>query len=456
MINLSQIKNVYFLGIGGIGMSALARYFNAHAYVVGGYDRIESDITIALKNEGIDINYVDKPDFIPDKFHDNADSIVVFTPAISSDNQQKQWLENQGLKLLKRAEVLGLLSENLNTFAVAGTHGKTTVSTMLAWLMQFSDDKSHAFLGGISKNFQSNYVDGKDSLNMVVEADEFDRSFLHLHPVASIITSTDADHLDIYGTHDEVIRTFNKFANQNQNFILLKQGVHLDTKTTQLTYALEDERADFYAHNLIKDGLCYQFDLHTPNGDIIGLKLNIPGELNLENAVAASAMALLNGLAEEKLANALLSFCGIKRRFEIVIQSEDFIYIDDYAHHPTEILRTFESLKSCLPDKKLTAIFQPHLFSRTNDFYREFAMSLSGFDHVLLLPIYPAREKPMPGVSSELILNELKIEHKILVENDELLNVLSKLNIEVLISLGAGDIDRLVPKIKLWYEKEMD
>lgn len=447
MIRLADIKYVYFLGIGGIGMSALARYFYSHGAKVAGYDRVNSPLTDALQEEGIQVIFDDDPSLIPSCFLDKASCLFVYTPAIPKNHAQKTFLLNQQFELYKRAEVLGLLSRDLYTLAVAGTHGKTTVSTMLAWLMQFSEQGAHAFLGGISKNFNSNYFDAKDCPNMVVEADEFDRSFMQLSPNCSIITALDADHLDIYGTHEALLKSFADFANLNRNFVLLKHGLELKTNTQIKTYSLDNSSADFYAENLQLHGMLYHFDLVTPSGRINGIEMGVPGLLNCENAIAASAMALMNGLPKEKLGEALSSFQGIKRRFEIIVETDDLIYIDDYAHHPEEIRKTYESLRQTFPGKKLTAIFQPHLFSRTNDFASEFADSLSAFDEIVLLPIYPAREEPILGIDSNLIFSQIENQNKQLVEKSDLLNYLQTLNLEVLISLGAGDIDRFVPQI---------
>ncbi|MEA1873923.1 MAG: cyanophycin synthetase [Bacteroidota bacterium] len=454
MIELKNIKYAYFLGIGGIGMSALARYFQANGVEVAGYDRVESPLTQKLIDEGMSVHYKDNMDLIPKKLLDRKHCLFVYTPAIPNNNTQKKGLLNQGFQLYKRAEVLGLLSRNMFTLAVAGTHGKTTVSTMLAWLMQFTETKANAFLGGISKNFNSNYVSADNSNQLVVEADEFDRSFLYLTPNCSIITSTDADHLDIYGTHENLINTFQEFAESNKNCLVVKQGLELNARTKLFRYALDDTEADFYGENFKLNGMFYQFDLQTPEGKIGGLKMGVPGLLNCENAIAAAAMALINGLNPDKLNVALQSFSGIKRRFEMIVNQPNFVYIDDYAHHPEEIRKTYESLRNTFPDKKLTAIFQPHLYSRTNDFATDFALELSKFDSLVLLPIYPARELPIAGVTSNLIFEQIDNSQKFLVEKSELLNTLKCMDLDVLVSLGAGDIDRFVPQIKVAYDGE--
>ncbi len=448
MINLENIKRVYFLGIGGIGMSAIARYFNSHGFQVAGYDRVESEITKALQAEGIHICFDDNPELIDKPFLNKNECLLVYTPAIPENHWQKKAFVDRGFKPYKRAEVLGLLSRSLLTLGVAGTHGKTTVSTMLAWLMQFTSEKSHAFLGGISSNFQSNYVDGENSRYMVVEADEFDRSFLQLAPNCSIITSIDADHLDIYKTHENLLQAFVEYAESNKNFVVHKFGLPFNLKVKSYTYALDNSNADFFASNIRRNGICYSYCLHTPNGMIENLELSVPGILNLENSIAASALALLNGLDETGLRKALSQFSGIRRRFEIIVQQPNVTYIDDYAHHPVEISRTLESLRQTFPDKHLTAIFQPHLFSRTQDFFDAFAESLSGFDQVLLLPIYPARENPIPGVESEIILKKMTCAKAEIVQKSDLLNVVKSLKPEVLVTLGAGDIDRFVKPLK--------
>jgi UDP-N-acetylmuramate--alanine ligase len=454
MIELKNIKYAYFLGIGGIGMSALARYFHANGVEVAGYDRIESPLTKQLVEEGMSVHYSDNPKLIPQKFLNAEHCLFVYTPAIPQNLAEKNELINKGFHLYKRAEVLGLLSRNMFTLAVAGTHGKTTVSTMLAWLMQYTETKANAFLGGISKNFNSNYVSAENSNQLVVEADEFDRSFLQLTPNCSIITSTDADHLDIYGTHQALLNTFQQFADLNKTCVLIKQGLNINTKAKQFRYALDDAAADFYGKNFTLEGMFYRFDLQTPEGVIQGLKLGVPGLLNCENAIAASAMALMNGLNANNLKEALQTFSGIKRRFEIIVNRPNFIYIDDYAHHPEEIRKTYESLRKTFPGKKLTAIFQPHLYSRTNDFASDFACELSKFDALILLPIYPARELPIPGVTSKLIFDQTENPQKYLLEKSELLTRLKGMSLDVLVSLGAGDIDRFVPQIKAAYDSE--
>lgn len=448
MINLNNISHLYFIGIGGIGMSALARYFNSHNYTVSGYDRTDSLVTKALKAEGVNVIFDDEISKIPEDFLNPEKCLVVYTPAIPDNHKQMQYFKNSGYVLVKRAEILGMLSEELFTLAVAGTHGKTTVSSMLAWFMSFTTNKAHAFLGGISTNFNSNYVDAGNSNIMVVEADEFDRSFLHLHPNASIITVVDADHLDIYKNYDNVKEAFTQFALSNTSFVLLKYGLDIKVPVETKTYALTDNNADYFATNLKKHNLSYSFTLNTPNTKIDNLILNVPGLLNLENAIAASAMSLMNGLEESGLRKALASFEGIKRRFEIIVDKKDFVYIDDYAHHPEEIRRTFESLKDAFPNKKITVVFQPHLFSRTKDFAQEFGKSLSGFDEIILLPIYPAREIEIPGVSSNLIFDNIDNKNKYLIDKNQLTDFVKSLKLEVLVTLGAGDIDRFVNVFK--------
>jgi len=452
MIALKNIKYAYFLGIGGIGMSALARYFHSIGVQVAGYDRVESPLTKKLVEEGMSVHYQDDPSLIPPIFLDSKHCLFVYTPAIPHSHIQKNTLIKHGFHLYKRAEVLGLLSRNMFTLAVAGTHGKTTVSTMLAWLMQFTETKANAFLGGISKNFNSNFVSTESSNNLVVEADEFDRSFLQLTPNCSIITSTDADHLDIYQTHENLLNTFQEFADSNKDCLIVKYGLKINAKAKKYSYSLDNSAADFYGKNFKLSGMCYQFDLQTPEGEITGVKMGVPGLLNCENAIAAAAMALLNGLNAEQLKVALQKFSGIKRRFEIIVNQPKFVYIDDYAHHPEEIRKTYESLRNTFPEKKLTAIFQPHLYSRTNDFAVDFASELSKFDTILLLPIYPARELPISGVTSSLIFEQIENSQKFLVQKSEVLNTLKSMDIDVLISLGAGDIDRFVSQIKAAYD----
>ena len=452
MTTLPHIKQVYFLGIGGIGMSALARYFASQGIAVSGYDRTQTQLTVNLEKEGIAIHYQDDPDQLPVNLN-VADSLIVYTPAIPTDHQEMNLLAERGFRLYKRAEVLGIICNSHRTIAIAGTHGKTSVSTMTAHIMKTSSLGCSAFLGGISKNYQTNLLlDNSGSPWIVAEADEFDRSFLQLTPNLAVITSMDADHLDIYGSHQKVIESFQLFANKIKpgGILLIKKGLPISADPGFInisTYSIT-ENADYCIVNLeLKDGF-YQFDLRTPDTYIEKLILNYPGLLNVENAVAASAMALMTGVTEEELRQALASYQGVKRRFDIQLNNETYLLIDDYAHHPEELKATITSVKNIYKDRKVTGVFQPHLYSRTKDFATDFAKSLDLLDEIVLLDIYPARELPMEGVSSELIFNQISNSHKRLCNKEELPNIARSFKPGIVLMMGAGDIDTLVTPVK--------
>jgi UDP-N-acetylmuramate--alanine ligase len=440
-------ESIYFLGIGGIGMSALARYFRSKGISVSGYDRTQSALTAELQLEGIEIHFDDNPELIPEDTN-----LVIYTPAVPKTLTEYQYIKSKGIQIKKRAEILGDISKEYNTIAVAGTHGKTTVSTMIAWLLTNSKKACTAILGGISRNFSSNILLSDTSEILVTEADEFDRSFLHLHPMFAVITSTDADHLDIYNNKNNLIDSFSQFTGKVKSggTLLIKKGIVLnpDSKNHKIySYSL-DKEADFYATNIRLSEDKYTFDLITPEGIIRDLTPGIPGLINLENSIAALATSFLYGADEEDLRKALPEFKGIKRRFDYQIRSKSIIFIDDYAHHPVEIHGVLNSVKSLYPDKKTLAIFQPHLYSRTRDFADDFAESLDLADEIILLPVYPARELPIEGVSSEIILNKMKNRNKYIFSKSDLLNRLEEFDFDILITLGAGDIDRLVKPIK--------
>ena len=447
---LLRIKEhiIYFLGIGGIGMSALARYFMAKGYLVHGYDRTPTSLTRILESEGMIIHYNEDISLIPPET-----GLVVYTPAIPADNTELHYLLKSGVRMMKRAEVLGMLSSEYQAIACAGTHGKTTVSTMAAYLMQQSHVGCQAFLGGISRNFETNLLISETSPFMVVEADEYDRSFLHLHPFIAIITSIDSDHLDIYENLAAVHEAFTSFAGNivPQGSLIIKKGLDLPLQIPAdgrvYRYAV-DENADFYASGLTIINNLYHFDFNYPNGKINNLVLGIPGLYNVENAVAALAAAILAGVTPEELSNGLATFKGVKRRFDIRLNENNMVYIDDYAHHPEEIKACIRSARAMFPGRKLCGIFQPHLFSRTRDFAPEFAKSLSLLDEVLLLPIYPARELPIPGITSEMLLSLMKHDNKHLVQKTDIPEYFAGKHIEVLITMGAGDIDTLVEPIE--------
>jgi UDP-N-acetylmuramate--alanine ligase len=449
MMNIEDFKNIYFVGIGGIGMSAIARYFKAIGKNVSGYDKTQTLLTGELEKEGISIIFTDGVDQIPEIYLNKKETLVVYTPAIPSNHEQLSFFKNENFHLMKRAQVLGFLSDPLNGIGIAGTHGKTTVSSLTAHIFKTSALDCNAFLGGIARNYNTNLLLSKKSPWVVLEADEFDRSFLQLHPQVAVVTSMDADHLDIYGKKEELEKTFQDYVRQIKKggHLVYKKGLDLNPSDINLySYSLEEE-ADFYAKNLkLVQGL-YQFDLVHPKGCIEGLKLSYPGRINVENAIAASAVALICGISQEELRLALNNFIGVRRRFDYRIKSDNLIFIDDYAHHPKELWESISSVKAIYPDKKITGIFQPHLYTRTRDFADGFAESLDLLDELILLDIYPARELPIEGVDSNLILSKMKRNGR-LCSKDELIDQIKQSKIEVLLTLGAGDIDKLVEPIE--------
>ncbi len=445
-----EFQNVYFLGIGGIGMSALARYFLHEGKPVAGYDRTESDLTRHLEQEGAAVNYDEQVEAIPAQFRDPATTLVVYTPAIPHDHPQWVWFREQGFEIVKRSKMLGVVARNKYMMAVAGTHGKTTTTTLTAWLNHEAGGGGSAFLGGISKNFDSNLVLGAGP-RLVAEADEFDRSFLQLWPDVAVVTAADADHLDIYGTHEAVKEAFAEFISQIKpgGTLILKLGVDVEVRNREIkVYRYSyDTPCDFYAKN-IRVGISghYTFDLVCPDRVIESCTLGVPGRVNVENAVAAVALMWVAGFDEPKLKAALASFHGVKRRFDFYINTPQRIYMDDYAHHPNELKATITSFREMFPGRKLTVVFQPHLYTRTRDFYQEFAKVLSLADEVLLLPIYPAREEPIEGVCSEMMLPLMTVPTRVVPKAD-LVEVLKAENPDTLITFGAGDIDRLCEPI---------
>ena len=449
---MSTYRNIYFIGIGGIGMSAIARYYNVKGFKVSGYDKTPSPLTHALEEEGIDVHYTDDISYVP---ADIEDTLVVYTPAIPKDMGELVYVQEKGYKVIKRSRMLGEIAHGQRCLAVAGTHGKTTTSTLLSHLFTDSGEGCSAFLGGISKNYGSNLLThGNDVI--VAEADEFDRSFLQLFPEIAVITSMDADHLDIYGDEAHIREAFKAFASQVSGSVIVKHGLDItehDTKARICTYAYGDSNADFYAEPA-ENG---HFNLHYPGGVIEDCVVGIPGWVNIENGVAASAIALTYGLEPEKIKKALASFSGVKRRFDMQVNMDGLVYIDDYAHHPNEIAAAISSIRGKYPEYRYTAIFQPHLYTRTRDFAEEFAQALSNVDRLILLDIYPAREEPIPGVTSEIIFKDITAPSKILLKKEELLDYLKEQELgdkEIFITLGAGDIDRLVgPIAELLTEK---
>ena len=444
-MNVAQIHRVYFIGIGGIGMSALARYFAFIDKTVAGYDKTESPLTQELAASGMDIHYKDSVDLVAEVYkNDPEHTLVVYTPAVSSNHTEYQFFLQNGFTIKKRSEVLGLITKDSFCLAVAGTHGKTTTSSILAHLLKETGVKMTAFLGGISEDFNSNFLlEGTEY--SVVEADEFDRSFMQLTPNVACVTSMDADHLDIYGDAQELEKTFKDFTKRLKSggTLFVRNGLPLKG----LTYGIEDD-SDYCIRNIKIEHGTYIFDLETPDLKLEGVEFNKPGRHNLLNGLVAFAMAMQAGPPPHRLAQALSTFKGVQRRFSYQIKNDDFIYIDDYAHHPTEINAVFEAVSEMHPNKKVLAIFQPHLFSRTRDFANEFAQSLSRFENVLLLDIYPAREEPITGVDSEWLLGKMTNGNRKLISKEQMLSEVKNQNPEVLITMGAGDIGLEVVKIK--------
>ena len=447
-----MVENYYFLGIGGIGMSAIARYFKAKGFNVAGYDRTASLLTHELEKEGIAVNYSDEVEVIPSEYKNPDNTFVVFTPAIPKDNVQYNFFVSNNFVMQKRAQVLGDITRRERGLCVAGTHGKTTTSTMIAHILKQSHVDCNAFLGGISKNYTSNLLLSDKSDLVVIEADEFDRSFHHLSPYMAVVTATDADHLDIYGTYDAYVESFNYFTSlvQPGGVLIMKKGIVLNPQLAEnvslYTYSAT-EKADFYADNIRIGGGKLLFDFIAPTTKICDVDLGVPVLVNVENAVAAMAVALLSGATESELKAGIASFAGIRRRFEIHYKSDKFTLVDDYAHHPKEIEASLKSINALYNDRKIVVVFQPHLFTRTRDFYADFAKALSVATQVVLVEIYPAREKPIDGVSSKIIFDEITSPVKKITTKKELIDTLDNIDFQVLLVVGAGDIDTLIPSI---------
>lgn len=445
-----EFSKVYFLGVGGIGMSALARYFLHEGRQVAGYDRTPSRLTAELEAEGVAVHYDDDVRAIPGEFLDPSDTIVVYTPAIPQEHSEFRYFLDHGFTIEKRSQMLGHLAKGKYVMAVAGTHGKTTTSTLVAWLNRALTGGGSAFLGGISKNFGGNLVLG-GGLRLAVEADEFDRSFLRLFPDVAVVTSADADHLDIYGTHEAVKEAFSQFVGQIKKggALVIKQGVDIaiDNPGIRVYRYAYDVPCDFFARNIrLLEGGYYRFDLVTPGRAVEDCTLGIPGWVNIENAVAACAAVWCAAQAEgaafdpDKLRKALASFEGVKRRFEFYVNTPKQVYMDDYAHHPRELAATLTSVRKMFPGRRITALFQPHLYTRTRDFFEGFAEALSHADEVVLLPVYPAREEPIPGVTSEIIAECVTVPCRI-VDRGHLADEVAAMNTDVVVSFGAGNID---------------
>ena len=453
---MTNWKYIYFVGIGGIGMSALARWFSANGFAVAGYDKTSTTLVQKLVEEGIPVTLEDEVESIPAEFLASPDdTLIVYTPAVPVQHKQMIYFKDHNFLILKRSQVLGILTKNLRTIGVAGTHGKTTTSSLVAHILRFAKVNSTAFLGGITQNYGTNLLlneptEDLESVFCVVEADEFDRSFLTLFPEIAIVTSTDADHLDIYGKHENVLESFRDFVSQidDDGVLFMREGLELasSTKAKVLTYSLKS--GDYHSENIHIENARFVFDLIHREGKIENIAMKIPGYHNIENSIAASAVALHLGVDPNIIKEALENYGGVKRRFEYQVEEEGHIYIDDYAHHPTEIEAFLSSVKGLYPGRHITAIFQPHLFSRTRDFADGFAESLSLADRLLLLEIYPARELPIEGVNSNWLLEKITNNNKKLVSKSELISVILDSDAKVIVTIGAGDIGELVKPIK--------
>lgn len=459
-MNWDKIHNVYFIGIGGIGMSALARYFLSLSKNVSGYDKTSTDLTTLLTREGADIHFEDNIDLISEKYRNADNTLVIYTPAISDNHTQLRFFIKNGFSVLKRAEVLGLISKNNKCIAIAGTHGKTTTTSLTAHILKYSGINITAFLGGVSVNYNSNYISTPDTEFIVVEADEFDRSFLHLDPDYAVITSTDPDHLDIYGNENSVKESFNAFANKLKpgGTLIYKKGLDVNVKNAShsISYSAS-EPADCAADSIeIVDGR-FEFDVLEFGKSIGRFSLSVPGLHNVENAIAAISIARKLNIEIDKIQNAIKDFKGVKRRFERILDLNGKVYIDDYAHHPKEIDACLKAARDLFPGKKITGVFQPHLYSRTRDFSKEFSLSLSNLDNLILMDIYPARELPIAGINSELISEMVTADNKYVVSKAELMNTVRKMlnQTDVLITMGAGDIDSFVQPIKSMMIEEL-
>lgn len=451
-MKLKDIQAVYFVGAGGIGMSALARYFHHKGLVVAGYDKTPSDLTHHLEQEGIQLHYEDNINLIPETCKDPSTTLVVYTPAVPNTHTELTYFRENGFEIEKRSQVLGRLTQTHKGLCFAGTHGKTTTSTMCAHIMHESHLDCNAFLGGISKNYGTNYIFSQKSDYVVIEADEFDRSFHWLRPWMSVITSTDPDHLDIYGTKEAYLESFRHYTEliQPGGALIIHTNLEMKAHVQEgvKTYTYSRDAGDFHAENIIIENGEITFDFISPVECIKKVKLGQPVPVNIENGVAAMAMAQLNGCTAEELKYGMETYHGVDRRFDFKIKNNRHVFLSDYAHHPKEILQSARSLKELYKNRKITAIFQPHLYSRTRDFYKDFADALSNFDEVILTEIYPARELPIEGVTSKLIYDNLKpgVE-KSMIKKDDVLNLVKNRDFDVLITLGAGDLDNFVPQI---------
>ena len=453
------MKSVYFIGAGGIGMSALERYFLSEGLVVAGYDRTPCQLTEELRAEGADIHYDDNVDLIPQACRDKEETLVVYTPAIPAGHKELTWFRTNGFTLHKRAEVLGTLTRSMKGLCVAGTHGKTTTSSMTAHLLHESHVGCNAFLGGITKNYGTNYLLDKKSPYVVIEADEFDRSFHHLRPYATVITATDADHLDIYGTEEAYLESFRHHTTliQPGGALIVHRGLKMKESLQDgvRRYDYSRDEGDFHAEHIRIGGGRITFDLVSPLGNIEDIELGVPVSINIENGIAAMALAQIGGATPDEIRRAMASFSGVVRRFDFALKNDRHVLLSDYAHHPAELRQSIISIREVFDGRKLTGIFQPHLYTRTRDFYHDFADSLSLLDEVILTDIYPAREQPIPGVTSRLIYDNLRPGiAKRIVGKEELPEVLRSEDFDVLMVLGAGDVDNMVPQFKQILEEK--
>lgn len=462
---MNNFKYIYFLGIGGIGMSAIARYFNVMGKSVSGYDKTPTKLTSELIAEGIEIHFEDDINLIKSEIKkaDLNEVLIVYTPAVPANHTELNYFKNNNFNIKKRAEVLGIITKATNTIAVAGTHGKTTTSSLIAHILKVANLDPSAFLGGITQNYNTNLLLSKSlgvSLSpvervgerslMVVEADEYDRSFLTLFPQMAVITSVDADHLDIYGDKKYMEESYSLFAKQVQSKLVIKKSIEstINSGKQVITYSINDVTADYYAQHIIIENAQYHYDIVTPTAVFKNMTLGLPGLHNVENSIAAVAIACLMDVSEEDIRKALQTFGGVKRRFDYQIKTEKLVFIDDYAHHPEELKATINSVKEMYPAKKITGIFQPHLFTRTRDFADDFAKSLDLLDECILLEIYPARELPIEGVNSKMLLDKMKLNNKIICQKQDLVKIVCERELDVLLTLGAGDIDTFVQPLK--------
>lgn len=456
-MKIENFKSIYFIGAGGIGMSALVRYFLSKNLLVGGYDKTPTPLTQKLIEEGAQIHYSDDVSLIPDPFKDNQETLVIYTPAIPYTHTELHFFKEAEFTILKRAEVLGLITKSSKGLCIAGTHGKTTTSTMLAHLLHQSHVGCTAFLGGISQNYHTNLLLNQDSPYTVIEADEFDRSFHFLHPYISVITSAEPDHLDIYGTKEAYLQSFEDYTAliDNNGVLIIREGLEIkpNLKSGTTLYSYSKDSGDFHAENIRIENGEIQIDFVGPNVCIKDIQLGVPIAINIENSVAAIAVAHLCGATNSEIKKGVENFRGVERRFDFILKNQKHVFINDYAHHPSEIKQSILSVKELYPNRKLTTVFQPHLYTRTRDFYKEFATSLSLSDEVILTEIYPAREEPIAGVTSDIIANEINNSKKHITSKEKIVSLLETLDTDIVLTLGAGDINLLIPEIKNILEK---